>query len=41
MELRESRAGQRITTMLERCGFTLAARDVHGGTSDVTFARRD
>jgi len=41
MELRESKAGQRITRMLERCGFTLASRDVHGGTSDVTFARQD
>lgn len=42
MELRErSKAGQRITSMLERSGFTLAAREVHGGTCDVTFARRD
>jgi FkbM family methyltransferase len=40
MELRErSKAGQRITSMLEDCGFTLAARNVHGGSCDVTFVR--
>jgi FkbM family methyltransferase len=41
MELRgRSKAGQRITSMLERFGFTLTARAVHGGSCDVTFVRR-
>lgn len=41
MELRErSKAGQRITGTLARCGFTIAARDAHGDSADVTFVRR-
>jgi FkbM family methyltransferase len=39
IELRESKAGQRITAQLERHGFRLTARDVHGGSADATFVR--
>ena len=40
MELREqSKAAQRILEMLERSGFVVASRHVHGGSADLTFAR--
>src|SRR5690606_37739896 len=33
MELRESKAGRRITAQLEEHGFQLMARDAHGGST--------
>ena len=40
IELREqSQTGQRIVERLQRWGFHIAARDLHGATSDVTFAK--
>ena len=41
LEVREqSKGGQRILDMLARSGFVATGRDVHGGSADVTFARR-
>jgi FkbM family methyltransferase len=40
MELRESKAGQRITAQLAQHGFVLTARDTHGGSSDATFVKQ-
>ncbi len=42
LEVREtSKGGQRILDMLNQSGFVATGKDVHGGSADVTFARRD
>lgn len=40
MELRsESKAGQRVLGLMERSGFVIGRRSLHGGSTDVTFVR--
>jgi FkbM family methyltransferase len=39
LELRDSKGGQRIREMLTQGGFAATTTSLHGGTSDVTFAR--
>ena len=41
LEVRDtSKGAQRIREMLDQCGFAAASKDTHGGSTDVTFARR-
>ena len=41
LEVRESsKGGQRILDMLTQSGFVPTGKDVHGGSADLTFARR-
>jgi FkbM family methyltransferase len=41
LELRDtSKGGQRIREMLDQSGFAPTSKDTHGGSADVTFARR-
>jgi FkbM family methyltransferase len=41
LEVRDtSKGGQRILEMLKQSGFAATSKDTHGGSADVTFARR-
>jgi hypothetical protein len=41
LEVRDaSKGGQRILEMLNQSGFAATSKDTHGGSADVTFARR-
>jgi len=41
LEVRDtSKGGQRILEMLNQSGFAATSKDTHGGSTDVTFARR-